>query len=138
MASRNKNTRTNARSAKARNVGLSALEKNRRDRLKKLDRIRRSLAKLRRDRLTREAQKKPISQTAKKKTITPIAALPAINKNTPAKKIKTVAKTELATQSSKKRAREEKRRTCKERPDARKATRGSGGSRNFVPWCNRR
>lgn len=27
---------------------------------------------------------------------------------------------------------------CKERPDSRKARKGSGGSKDFVPWCDRK
>jgi len=30
------------------------------------------------------------------------------------------------------------RKTCKSRPDSRKATKGSGGSRAFVPWCDKK
>ncbi|AXF51984.1 MAG: hypothetical protein [Microviridae sp.] len=31
-----------------------------------------------------------------------------------------------------------RRRTCKERPNSKLAARGSGGSRSFVPWCDRK
>lgn len=33
---------------------------------------------------------------------------------------------------------EKERPTCKDRPDSRKARKGKGGSRPFVPWCDRR
>ena len=29
------------------------------------------------------------------------------------------------------------RKTCKKRPDSRKAQKGGGGSRDFVPWCKK-
>ena len=43
----------------------------------------------------------------------------------------------LAEQSSDK-ARRKKKLVCKERPDSKKASRGTGGSKKFVPWCDRR
>ena len=43
----------------------------------------------------------------------------------------------LAEQSSDK-ARRKKKLVCKERPDSKQASRGTGGSKKFVPWCDRR
>lgn len=93
-------------------------------------RVKRLLAELKRKRILREKNRK----------LEALIATPQAVARNPSKK-KQVLKTELATQSSTKRAREEQRKTCKQRPDSKKAARVKAGQgakvREFKPWCNR-
>lgn len=56
-----------------------------------------------------------------------------------AEKQKRVSKLSLASPSPDARKSSHKAREalhCKRRPDSKKATRGNGGSKRFVPWCD--
>jgi hypothetical protein len=49
-----------------------------------------------------------------------------------------IKKQQLLAEQSSDKARRKKKLVCKERPDSKKASRGTGGSKKFVPWCDRR